>query len=345
MALNGIDISGWQEGIDLSKIKADFVICKATEGSLVTSRDFTRQMDQAKATGKLIGAYHYANGTDFAKEADHFLAVVKPYIKEAVLCLDWESQGNAKWNTKSEKEWVKSFCDYVFNKIGVRPVVYVQASAMHRLQGIGDYGLWIAQYANYARIGFQKTPWNEGKYTCVIRQYSSAGKLEGYNGNLDLDKFYGDANTWKKYANPNGTAKSTATKPTTTVKPKTTTNPTATVKPSTADTYYTVKSGDTLSGIAAKYGTTYQYLAQLNNIKNPNLIYVGQKVTVKKGNGSVKLLSTEMINAYAKRVIRGDFGNGGTRTVKLRAQLRNDGYSGTIEEVNKIQARVNALLS
>ena len=46
-------------------------------------------------------------------------------------------------------------------------------------------------------------------------------------------------------------------------------------------TYYTVKSGDTLSGIAAKYGTTYQKLASLNGIANPNKIYVGQKIRVR----------------------------------------------------------------
>ena len=43
---------------------------------------------------------------------------------------------------------------------------------------------------------------------------------------------------------------------------------------------YTVKSGDTLSGIAAKYGTTYQYLAKLNNIPDPNKISVGQKIII-----------------------------------------------------------------
>ena len=45
--------------------------------------------------------------------------------------------------------------------------------------------------------------------------------------------------------------------------------------------YYTVKSGDTLSKIAAKYGTTYQKIATLNGIKNPNKIYAGQKLRVK----------------------------------------------------------------
>lgn len=43
---------------------------------------------------------------------------------------------------------------------------------------------------------------------------------------------------------------------------------------------YTVKSGDTLSGIAAQYGTTYQEIARKNGIANPNKIYPGQVLKI-----------------------------------------------------------------
>ena len=43
-------------------------------------------------------------------------------------------------------------------------------------------------------------------------------------------------------------------------------------------TVYTVKRGDTLGGIAKQYKTTYQKLAELNKISNPNRISVGQKI-------------------------------------------------------------------
>ena len=46
--------------------------------------------------------------------------------------------------------------------------------------------------------------------------------------------------------------------------------------------YYVVKKGDTLSEIAVKYNTNYKHLASINNIKNPNLIYVGQRLLIKK---------------------------------------------------------------
>jgi LysM repeat protein len=45
--------------------------------------------------------------------------------------------------------------------------------------------------------------------------------------------------------------------------------------PSTAATTYTVQRGDTLSGIAAAHGTTWQVLAQLNHIKDPSSLRVG----------------------------------------------------------------------
>lgn len=45
-------------------------------------------------------------------------------------------------------------------------------------------------------------------------------------------------------------------------------------------TTYTVKSGDTLSGIASRYGTSWQHLAEINGLSNPNLIYPGQVLKI-----------------------------------------------------------------
>ena len=43
---------------------------------------------------------------------------------------------------------------------------------------------------------------------------------------------------------------------------------------------YIIQKGDCLSVIAQRYGTTVNTLCQLNNIKNPNLIYAGNKLLV-----------------------------------------------------------------
>lgn len=53
-------------------------------------------------------------------------------------------------------------------------------------------------------------------------------------------------------------------------------------QPTTGTIYYTVQRGDTLGKIANKYNTSADKIAKDNNIKNPNMIYVGQKLAIKK---------------------------------------------------------------
>ena len=53
MALNGIDISNWQSGINLAVVPCDFVVIKATEGTGYVNPDYERAYRQAKTAGKL----------------------------------------------------------------------------------------------------------------------------------------------------------------------------------------------------------------------------------------------------------------------------------------------------
>ncbi|WP_458462286.1 LysM peptidoglycan-binding domain-containing protein, partial [Paenibacillus sp.] len=49
-------------------------------------------------------------------------------------------------------------------------------------------------------------------------------------------------------------------------------------KPAPASKLHVVKSGDSLYSISKQYGTTWQALQKLNNIKNPHWIYPGQQL-------------------------------------------------------------------
>ena len=62
--------------------------------------------------------------------------------------------------------------------------------------------------------------------------------------------------------------------------------PTPTPQPEPSYDTYTVMAGDTLSGIAAKFGTTYQELAAINGIADPNVIHVGQIIKLKRDTAS-----------------------------------------------------------
>jgi LysM repeat protein len=60
-------------------------------------------------------------------------------------------------------------------------------------------------------------------------------------------------------------------------------------------TTYVVQSGDTLGAIAARYGTTVNYLTSLNGLMNPNFIYVGQVLLVPGGTSSTPASSDTCI--------------------------------------------------
>lgn len=102
-----------------------------------------------------------------------------------------------------------------------------------------------------------------------------------------------------------------------------TTTQTATSSASSGETVYTVKSGDSLSTIAAKYGTTYQAIAAYNNISNSNLIKVGQKIKIPKSTDSVKITAS-ILNVRA----------GAGMNYKVLATVKKDSVHELLEEKN-----------
>lgn len=270
--LNGVDVASYQKGINFMVVPCDFVIVKMTQGTSYINPAGSEQYESARAAGKLMGCYHYAAGLDPIEEADFFLEVAHNHVTEAILVLDWEAEQNARWGN-NDKAWIEAFCNRIKEKTGVKPFVYIQASALDKISGVDCYK-WVAQYANDNETGYQESPWNEGTYDCQIRQYTSSLRLTGWGGRLDGNKFYGTKEDWRRMASDNGEVPqhSQASKPAQQAPTK-----------AESDIYYTVVAGDTLSAIASKYGVSVESIVNLNNIANPNLIYPGQKFKIKGG--------------------------------------------------------------
>ena len=201
--MNGIDISRYQKGINLAAVPCDFVIVKATQGTAYISPKFSKQIGQADRLGKLLGVYHYAGGGGAIPEAEHFLKTVKEYIGRAILVLDWEGEQNPNFGNP---EYAKAFLHYVKEKTGITPFIYMSKSVCRQYSWDSSFPLWCAQYKNQQQTGYQDNPWTDSKgfgawQNCQILQYSSKGRLNGYNGNLDLNKAYISAEEWIMYAN------------------------------------------------------------------------------------------------------------------------------------------------
>lgn len=235
MSLNGIDIASYQSTLVPSKMTTtDFIIIKATQGKSYTNPYFKSHYEAAKAAGKLLGIYHYIDGSGADAEAIYFVNAVKSVngIGNAILAVDEESNQNAKFGNAT---YVKQLMDKIYSLTGIKPFLYIShsiAGNYNNIQSAG-YPLWGAQYANMNTTNYQSSPWEDGKdwgkwgNKPLIRQYSSMGRITGYSGNLDLDIFYGTKDDWKKWANVNkststsssstNTSTSTSNKETTTV--------------------------------------------------------------------------------------------------------------------------------
>ena len=266
--LRVVDVASHQKGIITGSLDCDAVICKATEGTGYVNPYCDEHYQSAKASGKLLGVYHYASGGNPEAEAEFFINNVQGYLHEAILVLDWESGDNAAWG---DSNWVARFCAHVVALTGINPMIYVQRSAVGQCIGLGDYGIWLAEYPDYALRGWGDyvEPNYSGDY--AMHQFTSSGNIAGWGDVLDLSLFFGDANAWRAYAGATGQPVPT---------PQTQVQTYAQPSVQSGDTTYIVQSGDTLSGIAARYGTTYQHLAVINGISNPDIIHVGDRIVI-----------------------------------------------------------------
>ena len=206
MSMNGIDISNHQAGLDLTVVPCDFVICKATEGTGFVDKYCDGWIQKALAMGKSVGTYHFATGgTSGAREAEYYYEHTKGYVGKGIFVLDWE--GSA---VKKGPGYAKAFLDRFKELTGIKPLIYMSNSVIHAYDwsavAAADYGLWNAgYYAGYQTMGYNPDapliggtgPWK----MAALYQYTSSGRLSGWNGNLDLDVFYGDATAWAKYGN------------------------------------------------------------------------------------------------------------------------------------------------
>ena len=198
--MNGIDVSSYQPKNITDLVDYDFVIIKATQGTGYVSPACDAQYQRAKAKGKPLAVYHFANGGDAVAEANYFVKNVLGYIGEAILVLDYEASA-----INRGREWVRTFLRTVYDLTKVHAVLYASRSVIdnQNLKALCDEencGLWLAAYPHTNPTGYYVPANERGE---IIKQYSSTGRLNGYNGNLDLDYAWLNPDQWRAYAKGN----------------------------------------------------------------------------------------------------------------------------------------------
>lgn len=204
MTLKGIDISSWQYNLkNPAKLDIDFCIIKATEGTSYVNPYCDAWIQRCITAKKLFGYYHFAHSTP-KSEARYFWNHTVGYTGMGIPVIDYEA-GSA-----NARNYLETFCTEYHKISGIWPMVYI--SALSDIGKVSDLkgswipekcGLWLAGYPkDYStwptkeKIPYDISPWN----TCAIWQFASDYLLSGYDGYLDANIAYMDANGWLKYA-------------------------------------------------------------------------------------------------------------------------------------------------
>ena len=189
MIKNGIDVSEWQGDIDWKRVKTDFAIIRAGYGRFASQVDdkFSANYSGCTAAAIPCGAYwfSYAKSADDAKrEAEACLEVISGKRFEYPIYYDVEDSRILALGKAVVSAIICAFTD-TLEAAGYFVGLYMSADVFNEYTEDDirrKYALWIADYSGKPDTGAEYGMW----------QKSSTGKIDGINGNVDLDEAYED---------------------------------------------------------------------------------------------------------------------------------------------------------
>ena len=193
----GIDVSKWNGDIDWDKVKnagVEFAIVRAgyrgsVTGSLVQDIRFDANMKGAAAAGIPVGVYFFTQATnevEAVEEASAVLSWIRNYDITYPIFIDTEGAGGNgradRLNADTRTLVCEAFCRTIENagyQAGVYASRYWYNNNLHTPQ-LENYYIWLAEY--------RSVPLYQGYYR--MWQYSSKGKIDGIEGNVDMNIMY-----------------------------------------------------------------------------------------------------------------------------------------------------------
>lgn len=314
----GIDVSQWQREIDFKKVKKsgiEIVYIKASQGNHYVDPYFERNYKEAKRENLKIGFYHFLTAKNLKEaidEADFFSAVISNKDLDCLLAMDFENFG--RLSKKEINDISKEFLKRVEKKTNKKMIIYSDSNNVRKVFDKSlakEYPLWIAEYDVKYPKNIKK--WN----TWVGYQYTDNKKISGIKNSVDADYYTSDVllkNNKRLPKNKHRNKKDNYYKIIKVSKGDTLSKIAIRYNTSieeivelnkirnrnliyigeklkiyeskynnigeTNHYIYTVKRGDTLSGISRKFRINLRNIIKINNIKNPNLIYAGERLRV-----------------------------------------------------------------
>lgn len=196
----GVDVSAHQKKVDWAKVAAagmDFAMIRAgyrgyTKGTIVKDEYFDANMSGALANGMDVGVYFFSQAltpAEAEEEAHVLLEWIKDYRVTYPVVFDWEEQDKEDSRSRNTDGNTVTACALAFCRVikeaGYAPMTYGSPSKVYEggleLEYLQDYpDFWLAHYT-------RDTAPTSFRYRYDIWQYSSSGRVDGIEGNVDLN--------------------------------------------------------------------------------------------------------------------------------------------------------------
>lgn len=187
--VHGIDVSHYQKHIDWAAIAAQdvrFAFVKATEGETMQDTLFCKNWLEIEAAGIKRGAYHFFRPTVPAEtQAWNFLSSI--YLENGDLAPVLDVEVTDGVEAGELRQSVRTWLTVVENFYKIKPIIYTNQKFFNTfLAGhFQDYTIWIARYSSW------RTPALEAGHNWHFWQYGNRGRLQGIDGDVDFNVFYG----------------------------------------------------------------------------------------------------------------------------------------------------------
>lgn len=303
------------------KNSVDFVIFRGYAGinkDRVVEENVNTYLNTGDSKPYGLYIYSYALNTDRAyEEANKLIELANSFrVKPAFLVIDMEDADGYKKkygfpSNSTLQEICRIECEK-FEEAGYYALIYASSSWFRdRLRGLDRFNKWVASWPT-DRNGNQKgmdVSYDSNPHGNIgFWQYTSNGYVDGLPGRIDMNYCYNQGilnfnsgnSTYIPSEAPsrksneeiarevingdwgNGTERKNRLEGEGYVYNDIQRIVNSMLGNNDNSITYIVKRGDTLSGIASRYGVSYMKIAKENNIKNPNVIYVGQKLVINR---------------------------------------------------------------
>lgn len=194
-SIKGIDVSKFQGNIDWQKV-ADSGVKYAIirlglrgyeTGKIVTDENFHANIQGATDAGIEVGVYFFTqalNPAEAREEAEYVISELQGYNVTYPVVIDVEDLYNEKARSYNQSKESRTECAIAFmdaiEAAGYKPAVYGNLNTFTKLvqvEKLGDYDKWFALYDTSIYFPYEITIW----------QYSDKGRIDGIEGDVDLN--------------------------------------------------------------------------------------------------------------------------------------------------------------